>query len=349
MRPSWLQPETIMSDRVFVSGGSGYIAGFLIRELLAQGWTVHTTLRQLSRQAELRTLLQADADQLRVFAADLNHDAGWAEAMQGCSHAAHVASPLPGAWVKKADDLVVPARDGALRALHAARQAGVRRFVMTSSVAAVSYGRGRGEHTFTEADWTPNDYPGATPYILSKTIAERAARDWVAREGGGIEFCSVNPSVVLGPVWGRDFSSSIVLVKKLLEGSLPGCPDLGFGIVDVRDVADLHLRMLTAPDMAGERFIASGPFMKVIEIARVLRQQLGDQARRVPTRRLPDVLVRLAALFDPLVKAAVGELGSVRRLDASHAREVLGWVPRPAEQSIVDTARSLIERGIVAA
>jgi dihydroflavonol-4-reductase len=219
---------------------------------------------------------------------------------------------------------------------------------MTSSVAAVSYGRGRGEHTFTEADWTPSDYPGATPYILSKTIAERAARDWVAREGGGIEFCSINPSVVLGPVWGRDFSSSIVLVKKLLEGSLPGCPDLGFGIVDVRDVADLHVRALTAPGMAGERFIASGPFLKVIEIARILKQQLGEQARRVPTRRLPDVLVRVAALFDPLVKAAVGELGSVRHLDASHAREVFGWLPRPADQSIVDTARSLIERGIVA-
>jgi dihydroflavonol-4-reductase len=338
-----------MNPKVFVSGGSGYVAGFLIRQLLAEGWTVHTTLRRLSREAELRAQLQADSACLKVFAADLNHDAGWAEALQGCSHAAHVASPLPGNWVKRADDLVVPARDGALRALRAARQTGVKRFVMTSSVAAVSYGRGRGEHTFTEADWTPSDYAGATPYILSKTIAERAARDWVAREGGGIEFCSINPSVVLGPVWGRDFSSSIMLVKKLLDGSLPGCPDLGFGIVDVRDVADLHLRALTAPGMAGERFIASGPFLKVIDIARVLKQQLGVQARRVPTRRLPDVLVRLAALFDPLVKASLGELGAVRHLDAGHARELLGWVPRPAEASIVDTARSLIEHGIVAA
>jgi dihydroflavonol-4-reductase len=338
-----------MKPTVFVSGGSGYIAGYLIRQLLADGWTVHTTLRQPAREAALRDLLAADATRLKFFAADLNHDAGWAEAMQGCSHAAHVASPLPGSWVKRADDLVLPARDGALRALRAARQAGVTRFVMTSSVAAVSYGRGRGEHRFTEADWTPSDYPGATPYILSKTIAERSARDWVACEGGGIEFCSINPSVVLGPVWGRDFSSSIVLVKKLLDGSLLGCPDLGFGVVDVRDVADLHVRALTAPGMAGERFIASGPFLKLIDIAHILRQQLGPQARRVPTRRLPDALVRLAALFDPLIKSASGELGAVRHLDASHAREVLGWVPRPAEASIVDTARSLIERGIVAA
>jgi dihydroflavonol-4-reductase len=260
---------------------------------------------------------------------------------------AHVASPLPGNWVKTPDDLVVPARDGVLRALHAARSAGVRRFVMTSSVAAIIYGRGRGVHHFSEADWTQPDYRGISPYTLSKTLAERAARDWVVREGGGIEFCSINPSVVLGPVWGPDHSSSIALVKKLLTGSMPGCPDLGFGIVDVRDVAELHLRALTAPHMAGERFIASGPFLKVIEIARILRQHLGEQARRVPTRRLPDLLVRVAALFDPLVRTALGELGAERHTDPRHAREVLGWVARAPEQTIVDTARSLIERGLV--
>jgi dihydroflavonol-4-reductase len=231
--------------------------------------------------------------------------------------------------------------------LRAARSAGVRRFVMTSSVAAIVYGRGRGVHHFSEADWTPSDFSGASPYTLSKTLAERAARDWVAREGAGIEFCSINPAVVLGPVWGEDHSSSIALVKKLLTGSMPGCPDLGFGVVDVRDVADLHLRALTAPDMAGERFIASGPFLKIIAIARILRQHLGEQARRVPTRKLPDLLVRAAALFDPLVRTAVGELGAERHTDAGHARRVLGWVPRPVEQTVIDTARSLIERGLV--
>jgi dihydroflavonol-4-reductase len=336
-----------MDNKVFVSGGSGYIAGYLIRELVQQGWTVHTSVRDLGREAQLRQLLAVDNTRLRVLAADLTGDAGWAEAMQGCSHVAHVASPLPGNWVKTPDDLVVPARDGVLRALHAARSAGVRRFVMTSSVAAIIYGRGRGVHHFSEADWTQPDYRGISPYTLSKTLAERAARDWVVREGGGIEFCSINPSVVLGPVWGPDHSSSIALVKKLLTGSMPGCPDLGFGIVDVRDVAELHLRALTAPHMAGERFIASGPFLKVIEIARILRQHLGEQARRVPTRRLPDLLVRVAALFDPLVRTALGELGAERHTDPRHAREVLGWVARAPEQTIVDTARSLIERGLV--
>ena len=332
---------------MLVSGGSGYIAGFLIRHLVAEGWRVHTTIRNLAKEAEVRKLLKVDDSRLKFFAADLMHDAGWAEAMAGCSHVAHVASPLPARAVKDPDELIVPAREGALRALRAAKAAGVKRFVMTSSVAAIAYGRGRGVHNFTEADWTPPDYPGASPYIRSKAIAERAARDWVAKEGAGIEFCTVNPSFVLGPVWSRDYSSSISVVKKLLDGSLRGCPDLGFGVVDVRDVAEMHVRMLTAPKMAGERFIASGPFMKMIEIARILKAHLGEDARKVPTRMLPDLLVRFAALFDPMVKAVVGELGSVRNMDASHARAVLGWVARPAQESIVDTARSLIELGIV--
>ncbi len=336
-----------MTRSVLVSGGSGYIAGFLIRQLLAEGWQVHTTVRSLAREPELRRLLAADDSRLKVFAADLTADAGWAEAMAGCSHVAHLASPLPTGVPRHADELIVPARDGALRALRAARQAGVQRFVMTSSVAAIAYGRGRGVHHFTEADWTLLDRPGLPPYIQSKTIAERAARDWVAEHGGDMVFCSINPSVVLGPVFSRDYSASVVIVKKLLDGSLRACPDIGFGVVDVRDVADLHVRALDAPGLAGERFIASGPFMKLREIAAVLRSHLGTQAHKVPTRTLPDWLVRVAARFNPVARAVVGELGSVRHQDASHARAVLGWQTRPVEESIVDAARSLISLGIV--
>ena len=336
-----------MNATVLVSGGSGYIAGFLIRQLVAEGWMVHTTVRSLAREDAVRKLLAVDNPRLKFFATDLNADAGWGEAMAGCSHVAHVASPLPMGAVKDPNELIVPARDGALRALRAAKAAGVRRFVMTSSVAAVAYGRGRGVHHFTEADWTPADYPGATAYIRSKAIAERAARDWVAKEGGGIEYCSINPSVVLGPVWSRDYSASVVIVKKLLDGSLRGCPDIGFGVVDVRDVADLHVRALKAPNMAGERFIASGPFMKLRAIADTLRAQLGAEAHKVTTRNVPDPLVRFAALFNPLARAVVGELGSVRHQDASHAKAVLGWETRPVEQSIVAAARSLIDLGIV--
>jgi dihydroflavonol-4-reductase len=336
-----------MAGTVLVSGGSGYIAGFLIRQLVAEGWSVHTTIRDLAREAAVRQLLAVDNGRLKFFAADLMHDAGWADAMAGCSHAAHVASPVPARAVKDANELIAPARDGALRALRAAKAAGVRRFVMTSSVAAIAYGRGRGVHTFTEADWTDPARPGTTPYVQSKTLAERAARDWVARQGDGIEYCSINPSVVLGPVWSRDYSASVVIVKKLLDGSMGACPDIGFGVVDVRDVADLHVRALAAPNMAGERFIASGPFLKLREIADILRAQLGAEARQVTTRNMADWMVRVAALFNPLAKAVVGELGSVRNLDASHAKAVLGWAPRPVLQSIVDTARCLIDLGIV--
>ena len=350
-------PGAAPPDRAFVSGASGYIAGFLIRQLVAAGWTVHATVRSLARESAVRKLLAVDDSRLKFFAADLTADTGWAEAMAGCRVAAHVASPLPAGVPKDANELIVPARDGALRALRAAKAAGVRRFVMTSSVAAISYGRGRGVHHFTEADWTRLDTPGISPYIQSKTIAERAAREWVAREGvaregvaregEGLEFCTINPSVVLGPVWSRDYSASVIIVQKLLDGSVRACPDIGFGVVDVRDVAELHLRALTAPGLAGERFIASGRFMKLREIADVLRAELGPQAHRVPTRNLPDWVVRVAALFNPVARAVVGELGSVRHQDASHAKAVLGWAARPVQQSIVDTARSLIELGIV--
>ena len=335
-----------MSQQVLVTGGSGYIAGFLIRQLVAEGWRVNTTVRSLAREAGVRGLLAVDNARVRFFAADLSHDAGWAEAMAGCSHVAHVASPLPSGIPKDANELIVPARDGALRALRAAKAAGVRRFVMTSSVAAIAYGRGRGVHHFTEADWTDPDRPGTTPYIRSKTIAERAAREWVAAEGAGLEFCTINPSVVLGPVWSGDYSASLVIVRRLLDGSMRACPDIGFGVVDVRDVADLHVRALKAPGMAGERFIASGRFMKLREIAEVLRAHLGDEASRVPTREVPDWLVRVAARFNRLAAAVVGELGSVRNMDATHALEVLGWQTRPVEQSIVDAARGLIELGL---
>ena len=339
------------TPRVLVTGGSGFIAGVLIRQLLAAGWQVNTTVRDLAREPTLRQQLGAEAgdarEQLRCFAADLTADAGWAEAAAGCSHVAHLASPLPAGVPSDANELIVPARDGALRALRAARDAGVQRFVMTSSVAAISYGHGPGEHHFTEDDWTRLQTPGIPPYVQSKTVAERAARDWVAREGGGLEFCTVNPSVVLGPVASADYSASVVLVRSLLQGRMPALPNIGFGIVDVRDVAELHWRALTAPGMADERFIACGGFLWLREIAAILRAELGGQAGRVPTLQMPDWVVRLVAKFSPTVRAAASELGTARHQDSSHAREKLGWVPRPPREAIVATAKDLIALGVV--
>ena len=337
--------------RILLTGGTGYIAGVLIRQLLAEGWQVHTTVRDLAREPALRRVLGAERgdprDQLRCFAADLMHDAGWAEAAAGCSHVAHLASPLPVGVPRDANTLIVPAREGALRALKAARDAGAQRVVMTSSVAAISYGHGPGEHQLTEADWTNLDAPDVPPYVQSKTVAERAARDWVAREGGGIEFCTVNPSVVLGPVASADYSASVVIVQSLLQGRIPALPRIGFGIVDVRDVAELHWRALTAPGMAGERFIACAGFTWLRDIATVLREELGDDARRVPTLQLPDWSVRLLARISPTVRAAASELGTARHQDSTHAREVLGWAPRPPREAILKSARDLMALGVV--
>lgn len=336
-----------MAGTVLVTGGSGYIGGFIIRQLIAEGWTVHATIRNLAREAEVRKTLSVDDSKLKFFAAELMSDAGWAEAMTGCSHVAHVASPFPSDAVKDENELIVPAREGALRVLRFAKAAGIRRFVLTSSVAAVAYGRTDPGRPYTEKDWTNTEAPDIGAYVKSKTIAERAARDWVTAEGEGMEFCTINPSAVLGPVMSHDYSASIQFVKRLMDGSMPGCPRLGFAVVDVRDLADLHIRALNAPGMAGERFIASGPFLMMAEVAAILRERLGPQARKVPKRNIPDFVIRLMALFDGSIRQVVGELGRSRATDAGHALKVLAWQTRPAEDSIIDTANSLIEHKIV--
>lgn len=336
-----------MEKQILVTGGSGYIAGFLIRQLVAEGWLVNTTIRNLARESEVRGWLDVPAERLHFFAAELESDAGWAEAMAGCSHVAHVASPLPMNAPKHEDEIIVPAREGALRALRFARDAGVQRLVMTSSVAAISYGH-KGQALFTEADWTDINSPEAYPYVKSKAIAERAARDWMAREGGSMEFCTVNPALVLGPILTKDFSTSLESIRKLLDGSMPGIPRLGFGVVDVRDVADLHVRCLNAPaSINGERFIASGPFMWLEEVADIVRTQVDTQGIKVPSRRLPSWLVRLVARFDPVLRQVTSELDNVRQQSAAHARDVLGWVPRPAAETIAECARDLIAHGVV--
>lgn len=339
-----------MPGTVMVSGGSGYIAGEVIRQLLAKGWTVHTTVRNLAREAELRPQLGDTPDRLKFFAADLMSDAGWAEAMAGCDAVCHMASPFPTSVPKDEDELIVPAREGALRALRMAKAAGVKRFVMTSSAAAIAYGHPAGKTEYTEDDWTNPDAPGVQPYIKSKTIAERAARDWVASEGGDIEYCAVCPVAVLGPVQGADFAASIELVQRLLNGSVPALPNVGFSIVDLRDVAELHVLALEAPaeKVRDGRFIgSSGPFFKFADVAKVLRDRLGPLARKVPTRNMPDWGVRLLAMVMPPARQLIGELGRSRATSSARAQSVLGWKPRPPEDSIEDCARSLIEKGIV--
>ncbi len=332
---------------VLVSGASGYIAGYAIKQLVAEGWTVRGTIRNIAKADAVRATLSLDAGRLALSAADLTADAGWAEAAVGCDYVLHIASPLPVGVPKSDDELIVPARDGALRVLRAARDAGVRRLVMTSSTAAICYGVPEQRRVFTEADWTDPSHPDTYAYVRSKVIAERAARDFMASEGGAMEFCTINPGLVLGPVLGSDYSGSLAAVQKLLNGDLPGLPRIGFPVCDVRDVADAHVRAMTLPGLNGERFLCTANTLWLSDIAAILKSRLGDRAKRVPTRRLPDFLVRLAGLFDPEIKLVLPELGRERICDNSHACAVLGWAPRVPAESIVDTARSLIEHGLV--
>jgi dihydroflavonol-4-reductase len=338
-----------MTGTALVTGASGYIAGFAIRQLLADGWQVRGTIRNLARADEVRGWLGVTPNELPLFAADLLADTGWAEAAAGATHVLHVASPIPAAAPRHEDELIVPARDGALRALKAAKAAGVRRVVMTSSTAAVTYGKTGFDRPFTEADWTDPDHPDTYAYVRSKTIAERAAREWMAAEGSPMEFVTINPGLILGPVLGRDFSTSLEALKKLLEGSLPGLPRLGFPITDVRDVADAHVKALTHPGINGERFLVAGEFLWMEDIARILKAELGPKARKVPTRRLPDFLVKLSSLFDPTVRMVLPELGRARAVDSAHVGRVLGVRLRPAAETIAETASSLIDAGIVKA
>jgi dihydroflavonol-4-reductase len=335
------------NGKVLVTGASGYIAGFVIKALVEQGWQVRGTIRTLARAAEVRATLRLP--DLELVACDLMSDAGWAEAMHGIERVQHIASPIPAGEPKNPDDLIIPAREGALRALRFAHAAGVKRVVMTSSMAAIAYGHQPGRLPFTEADWSNVNSLDAYAYIKSKTLAERAARDWMAANGAGMEYVSINPAAVLGPVLGPDFSTSLEVVKKLLDGALPGLPNLGFGVVDVRDVAALHVLAMTAPGMDGERFIAQGRFMWMREVAETLRAGLGKGARRVPTRGLPDWLLKLLGNIDATVKMVVPELGRRREASAAHALERLGWRTRDEAQTILDCAHSLIEHGLVKA
>ena len=339
---------------VLVTGGSGFIGAHVIVQLLAAGHEVRTTVRNLDRAKDVIAMLReggADTpDKVGFVAADLIRDDGWRAAAAGCDFVMHVASPLLAHVPDDENELIAPAREGTLRVLRAARDAGVRRVVVTSSFAAIGYGYPPRATPFDETSWTNLDGPDVQAYPKSTTLAERAAWDFVAREGGGLELAVVNPVAVFGPALGPDFSESIGVIKMLLEGAMPAVPRINFALVDVRDVADLHLRAMTSPKAKGERFLAvAGETMSVLHIARVLRARLGGKARRVPRFQAPDWLLRLAARRNPMVRAALPLLGKVRQSTSAKARTLLGWSPRGNEELLIATAESLIRLGLVKA
>lgn len=339
---------------VLVTGGTGYLGGWCIATLLERGYDVRTTVRDVGREEAVRAALavagvEDPGDRLSVVAADLTSDDGWAEAVAGCRYVLHVASPFPPAQPKDPDELIVPARDGALRVLRAALAAGVKRVVMTSSIAAVRAAEGsRPDRLLDERDWCDGNDTSLTPYVRSKAIAERAAWEFVRSEGAEDHLAVVNPGLIVGPVLSSDFSYSVQLIERLLGGKVPAAPKLGFTYVDVRDVAELHVRAMTSPEAGGERFLATDRFLWTSDTAKILRDRLGDQGRKVPTRVAPNVMVRAMGMFDPAIRTIVGDLGQKTEYSSEKARTVLGWTPRPVEDAIEDTARSLLDRGVVA-
>jgi len=350
------------AETVLVTGGSGYIGGWCVAGLLQQGYVVRTTVRDLGREAAVRAALGKIVDpgnRLSFYAANLTSDEGWDAAASGCDYVLHVASPLGVADPKDPNELIVPAREGARRAVGAAIKAGVRRVVLTSSVAAANKGarsvdwahdelrNETGDWTSDETIWTDPAAPKVGVYAQSKTLAERAAWDLINASDGKTTMASVNPALVLGPVTSTDFSESIQVLERLLSGRVPGLPRLGFNVVDVRDVADLHIRAMTDPKAAGERFIAGANFAWMADLAAMLRDRLGPEGAKVPTRKVPDFVIRLAGLFDKDLGSVTSSLGHKHDYSSEKAQRMLGWTPRPLEETIMDCARSLIAVGAV--
>ena len=331
-----------MPDTVLVTGGSGFLAGHVIRGLLDDGYRVRTTLRSLDREAEVGERIDRDAGELSFAAADLMSDDGWAAAVAGCDYVLHVASPFPPQQPENEDDLIVPAREGTLRVLGAAAAAGVQRVVVTSSFAAIGYSPKPSGLPYDESDWT--DATGRqSPYVKSKTLAERAAWDFAAQHPDGPELTVINPVGIFGPVLGPDLASSVGIIQILLDGRLPLVPRSSFAVVDVRDVADLHVKAMVSPRAAGERFLAAaGQPVTLPEVARILRSRLGDGATRVPKRAAPDWLVRAAARFVPGLEGLAALLGEPKPVSTAKATNVLGWQPRPTADTVADTGESLL-------
>ncbi len=338
-------------DTVLVTGGSGFLAKYCILALANRGYTIRTTLRSLQQQDEVRqTLEKGGLNQeysLSFFETDLNQEKGWKEALHGCKYVLHVASPFSQAAALAEWDVRVPDREVTLRILRIAQEVGVKRVVLTSSFATIGYGKNPKKKLFTEHDWT-NLRGKIDPFIKSKTLAEKAAWEFIAGPGKGLELTVINPTSMFGPVLGADYSPSVGLIWSLLEGTTIRVPKIGFPVVDVRDVAELQVSAMQHHAAAGERFIAtSGKFLSVHQIAELLRSNLQEFSLQIPSQKMPNWWIRLLSLFRPDIRSIVPNLGVVRRVSNEKARTVLDWKPRRVEVTLTDTARSLINQGLV--
>ena len=342
--------KTNQETTVLVTGGTGFVGVHCILQLLQQGYRVKTTLRSMKRKDEVLDMLKEGGIQhfehLEFFETDLTKDDNWDKALAGCDFVLHVASPIYLKVPKDENEMIVPAVEGTLRVLKAARNAGVQRVVMTSNFGAVGYSHTDTTKIITEESWTDPNEKGLSAYNKSKVLAEKAAWDFIQREGGSLELATVNPMGIFGPALGPDISSGFELLKKILDGSMKRIPNITIGIVDVRDVADLHIRAMTHPAAKGQRFLAlAGGIMTLPEIARLLKNKLGDAGKKVATKPLPDWIVKAAALFSATAKNIAPQLGRYRNASNEKAKKLLGWQPRSNEAALLSTANSLLRFG----
>jgi len=335
---------------ILVTGISGFIAKHCAVDLLRHGYRVRGTVRNQKKAEEVKATLgqHCDISQLEFVQADLLSDAGWEAAMQGVYGVLHLASPFILNEPKDPDELIRPAVEGTLRVLKAAVAAGAQRFVQTSSMAAVQYGHPKDRSAaFTEDDWTVLDGPGVTSYTRSKTLSERAARDFMNQQQTAMHYASVNPGLVLGPLLDRDMGGSAEVIQMFLRGKYPGCPRLSFGVVDVRDVATMHRLALETSEPSGGRYLGVSESAWFLDMMRPIKAQLGANAKKVPSFELPNFMIRLVALFDPAARSIVPDLGEELHIDNSRTRKALGIEFMGVNESAPAMARSLVDLGLV--
>jgi len=340
-----------MVQNVLLTGITGFLGSHTAIQLLEKGYRVIGTLRDASRTASIRATIArhtAHIDMLEIKEADLSDESVWGELTQGVTYVQHVASPFPRILPKKEEDLILPAKKGTLSILQAASQNGVKRVVITSSSGAIVYGKPKHKRkgTFDESDWTDvTNKTDTTPYFRSKTIAERAAWEFIKNDSSGMELTTVCPGAILGPVLEKDFGTSANIVIKTMDGSSPALPNIGFDIVDVRSVADLLIRAMEMPQAANQRYVGSAGFMKFKEVATIIKE--ANPERKIPTAVLPNFAVRFYAYIDPSLKPVLVDLGAERKVDHTKAQRELDWEPISNREAVQACAKSVLDLGIV--